>query len=158
MKVQVGPVVVAVPSLTVTYHSNFWPAPRLAHEVVVLVPEATPVFWPIWVKLPLANGRPKKVTVIGLESGSDTPTLSVGEVLTPVAPSAGLLRVGALGAALAARAAICDADSAVAVDAGVVEQARVEPRVLSLCAPRPTGRCWSRSRPGRRGCRPPGRR
>ena len=30
-----------VPSLTVAYHSNFWPAPRFAHEVVVLVPEAT---------------------------------------------------------------------------------------------------------------------
>ena len=86
VKVQVGPVVVAVPSLTVTYHSNFWPAPMFAHEVVVLVPEATPVFWAIWVKLPLANGRPKKVTVIGLASGSDTPTLSVGEV--PIAGGA----------------------------------------------------------------------
>ena len=112
LKVQVGPVVVAVPSLTVTYHSNFWPAPMLAHEVVVLVPEATPVFWPIWVKLPLANGRPKNVTVIGLASGSDTPTLSVGEVLTPVAPSAGLLSVGALGAPGSASAAICEADRA----------------------------------------------
>ena len=29
LKVQVGPVVVRLPSLTVTYHSNFWPSARL---------------------------------------------------------------------------------------------------------------------------------
>ena len=58
------------------------------------------MFWPIWVKLPLANGRPKKVTVSGSASGSDTPTLSVGDVLIPVPALAGALSVGAAGAAL----------------------------------------------------------
>ena len=41
----------------------------------MVAPEATAVFWAIWVKMPLANGRPKKVTVSGSLSGSDTPTL-----------------------------------------------------------------------------------
>ena len=63
-----------------------------------LPPEATPVFCAIWTKLPLANGRPKKVTVSGLASGSETPTSSVGDVPTPVAALAGALRVGAEGA------------------------------------------------------------
>ena len=54
--------------------------------------------WAIWVKLPLASGRPKKVTVIGSASGSVTPTLSVGDVLIPVPALAGALRVGAAGA------------------------------------------------------------
>ena len=91
-----------MPSLTVAYHSNVWPAPRLAQVVVVVAPEATAVFWAIWLKMPLANGRPKKVTVSGSLSGSDTPTLRVGEVPTPVAPFAGAFRVGAAGAALGA--------------------------------------------------------
>src|SRR5215208_3193590 len=98
-KFQVGPVVITVPSLTVMYHSNSWPASRLAHEVVVLEPEATPVFCAIWVNTPLAYSRPKKVTVNGsLLLGSDTLTSRVGEVPTPVAPLAGALRVGAFGA------------------------------------------------------------
>ena len=59
LKVQVGPVVVRLPSLTVTYHSNFWPAARLDQSAVSLVPEAMPVCWASWVKMPLANGRPK---------------------------------------------------------------------------------------------------
>ena len=42
-KVQVGPVVVLVPSLTVAYHSNVCPAPRLDQVAVSLPPEATPV-------------------------------------------------------------------------------------------------------------------
>ena len=58
-KVQVGPVVVLVPSLTVAYHSNVWPAPRLDQVAVSLPPEETPVCWAIWAKLPLASGRPK---------------------------------------------------------------------------------------------------
>ena len=57
--VQVGPVVVLVPSLTVTYHSNVWPAPRPGQAAVSLPPEATFVCWAICVKLPLASGRPK---------------------------------------------------------------------------------------------------
>ena len=98
LKVQVGPVVVSVPSLTVAYHSNVWPAPRLDQVVLSLPPEPTPVFWAIWLKLPLANGRPKKVTVNGFASGSETPTSSVGDVPTPVAALVGALRVGAEGA------------------------------------------------------------
>ena len=47
-KVQVGPVVVRVPSLTVAYHWNVWPAPRPAQAAVSLVPEVTPVCWAIW--------------------------------------------------------------------------------------------------------------
>ena len=73
--------------------------------MVVVAPEATAVFWAIWLKMPLANGRPKKVTVSGSLSGSDTPTLRVGEVPTPVAALAGALRVGAAGAMLPAPAA-----------------------------------------------------
>ena len=57
-KVQVGPVVVRVPSLTVAYHSKVWPAPRLTQVVAVFVPETTPVFCPISVKLPLVGERP----------------------------------------------------------------------------------------------------
>ena len=102
-KVQVGPVVVSVPSLTVTYHSNFWPAPRLAQVRGRLEPEATPVFCAIWREDATREGRPKKVTVSGSLSGSDTPTSSVGEVPTPVAALAGALRVGAEGALLANR-------------------------------------------------------
>src|SRR5215211_5639077 len=72
-KIQVGPVVVTTPSLMVTYHSNSWPASRLAHCVVVLLPEVTPVFCTIWAKTPLAYGRPKKVTVNrSLLLGSET--------------------------------------------------------------------------------------
>src|SRR4029079_8987983 len=100
LKVQVGPVVVAIPSLTVAYHSNVWPVARLDQVAVVVAPEATALFWAIWVKVPLANGRPKKVTVSGSASGSDTPTLRVGERPTPVAASAGAFRVGAAGAVL----------------------------------------------------------
>ncbi len=101
-KVQVGPVVVWVPSLTVAYHSNSWPAPRPGQDFVVVEPEATPVFWPICAKLPLASGRPKKVTVNGSESGSDTSMLRVGLVPIPVAPSLGAFRLGASGAPLPA--------------------------------------------------------
>ena len=68
LKVQVGPVVVSVPSLTVAYHSNVWPAPRLDQVVVVVAPEATAVFWAIWAKTPLAErateeGHGQRVTV-----------------------------------------------------------------------------------------------
>src|SRR5215212_9626269 len=102
-KVHVGPVVVISPSLTVTYHSNSSPAPRLAHCVVVLLLEATPTFCAICAKTPLAYGRPKKVTVsASLLLGSDTRTSRVGEVPAPVAPSAGVLTVGAFGAWLIA--------------------------------------------------------
>src|SRR6185503_15863638 len=97
-KVQVGPVVVAFPSLTVTYHSYCWPESRLGHVVVVLLPDATLVFCAIWAKMPLAEGRPKKVTVSGLASGSETPTSSVGEVPVPLAPFVGELTIGASGA------------------------------------------------------------
>ena len=66
---------------------------------MVLEPETTPVFCPIWVKTPLAYGRPKKVTVSGSPLlGSETPTLSVGEGPTPVASLVGASRVGAFGA------------------------------------------------------------
>ena len=95
--------VVRVPSLTVAYHSKVWPAPRLAQTVAVFVPDATPLFCPIWVKLPLARGRPNQVTVSGSLLGSETPMLSDGsdgDVTTPVAPLAGAFRVGAFGAVL----------------------------------------------------------
>src|SRR5215212_3389395 len=100
--VQVGPVAVTVPSLTVTYHSYSCPPSRPPHKEAVLLPDATPVFCAIWAKTPLAYCRPKKVTVNGLLSGSETVTLRVGEVPTPVAPSAGALTLGAFGAWLPA--------------------------------------------------------
>ena len=59
LNVQVGPVVVRLPSLTVTYHSNFWPSARLDQSAVSFVPDAMPVCWASWLKTPLANGRPK---------------------------------------------------------------------------------------------------
>ena len=67
---------------------------------VSLVPEAMPECWASWVKMPLANGRPKYVTVSGSPSGSASPTSRVGEVPTPVAALAGALSVGAAGAEL----------------------------------------------------------
>ena len=80
-----------------------WPAPRLDQVAVSLPPDATPVCCAICAKLPLANGRPKKVTVSGSASGSETPTLSVGEMPIPVPPFAGEFSVGAAGAPLPAR-------------------------------------------------------
>jgi hypothetical protein len=102
VKVHVGPVVVTVASLAVTNHSYFWPESRPVQGVVVVAPEATLVFWAICAKLPLANRRPMKVTVIGSLSGSVTLTLNVGEVVWPVAPLVGAFRVGVPGLAAAA--------------------------------------------------------
>ena len=53
VKLQVGPVVVTWPSLTVAYHSYSVPGTRPLHAVVVLEPEATPLFVPMTV-----NGAP----------------------------------------------------------------------------------------------------
>ena len=97
-KVQVGPVVVAIPSPTVRTTRTAGRHPGSAQMAVSVVPETTPVCWAIWANLPLANGRPKKVTVSGSASGSDTATLRVGEVPMPLAPLAGALSVGAFGA------------------------------------------------------------
>ena len=57
-KVQVGLVVVRLLSLTVAYHSKVWPAPRLGQLIVLSLPDGMTAGAPIWLKLPLAYGRP----------------------------------------------------------------------------------------------------
>ena len=47
VKVQVGPVVVLLPSRTVTYHSYFVSGVRPGQPVLVLEPEGTSLFVPI---------------------------------------------------------------------------------------------------------------
>src|SRR5439155_22979658 len=50
----VGPVVVLVPSNTLTYHSKRWLAPRPDQIVLVVVPDGTPLFVAMTLNTPLS--------------------------------------------------------------------------------------------------------